>query len=89
MDPAQWTRIKTIAGDAWALPELERDAYVRSMCLENEPLRIEVVNLLAAMNEAAHAFDRLLSGSVPLVGEDRRIVDRSAADHRPDRPSDK
>jgi hypothetical protein len=89
MTPDQWTKIKQIAGEAWAPPELEREAYVRSMCAENEPLRIEVINLLGAMSDAAKAFDRLLIGSVPLVGEDRRIVDLSAADRRPDRPSNK
>lgn len=89
MTSDEWTKIKQIAGDAWALPEVEREAYVRSMCAENEPLQIEVLNLLAAMSDAAKSFDRLLIGSVPLVGEDRRIVDRSAADRRRDRPSDK
>ena len=88
MTPDRWTRIKQIAGDTWALPEMEREAYVRRMCAENEPLRLEVVNLLAAMSAAAQSFDRLLIDSVPLVGEDRRIADPSAADRKRGRPSD-
>ena len=85
MTPDQRTKIKQIAGDAWALPELEREAYVRSACAENEPLRIEVINLLGAMSDAARSFDRLLTGSVPLVGEDRQNEDRTATDRKRDR----
>ncbi len=89
MTPDQWTRIKQIAGDAWALPESERAAYVRSTCAENEPLRLEVINLLSAMSDAAKAFDRLLIDSVPLVGEDRQTVDPRAASRKRDRSSDR
>jgi hypothetical protein len=85
MTGEDWKRIKQIAGDAWTLPEAEREAYARSACAENEPLRIEVMHLLRAMTEAAAAFDRLVIGSIPLVGEDRRTAGRRATDRKPDR----
>jgi hypothetical protein len=85
MTGADWTRIKQIAGDAWELPDAEREAYVRGVCAENEPLRIEVMNLLRAMTAAAGSFDRLVIGSVPRGGEDRRTADRRAAGRIRDR----
>lgn len=89
MTPEQWAKIKLIAGDAWALPELEREVYVRSVCVENEALRIEVMNLLAAMRDAAGAFDRLLDGSRPVAGEDRRPIGPTSPERRRDLPVDK
>lgn len=85
MTGADWIRIKQIAGDAWELPEVEREAYVGRVCAENEPLRIEVMNLLRAMSAAAGAFDRLVIGSVPPVAADPRTPGRPATDRKRDR----
>jgi hypothetical protein len=84
-----WMRIKQIAGEAWDLAEAERQAYVNQACAENEPLRIEVMNLLRAMTAAAGSFDRLVIGSGQPIVEGARSADRRAADRRPDRSSDK
>ena len=85
---ADWLRIKQIAGDAWDFPEREREAYVRQACAENEPLRIEVMNLLAAMQAASGSFDRAVIDLDPPVSAEPRTADRRAADRKPDRSSD-
>ena len=84
MTGADWTRIKQIAGQAWDLPESEREAYVFRICAENDPLRIEVMHLLRAMTAAAGCFDGLVIGPIAPAGEDRRTADRRAADRKPD-----
>ena len=89
MTGVDWTRIKQIAGEAWDLPESEREAYVCRRCAENEPLRIEVMHLLRAMTAAAGSFDRLVIGSIPHVAEDPRSGDPNATDRKPDRFSGK
>ena len=85
MTPDHWTQIKQIAGDAWALPDADREAYVRTTCAENEPLRVEVMNLLRAMTDAAGSFDRPIIDSVPLAAEVRGIAARRGAGRRQDR----
>jgi hypothetical protein len=89
MTRADWTRIKRIAGEAWDLPDSERDAYVVGMCADNEPLRIEVMHLLRAMTAAAGCFEDVVIGSVPRLGEEPRSGDLSATDHKRDRFSGK
>jgi hypothetical protein len=59
MTPDEWKRIKEVAGDAWARPATEREAYVRDVCAGDEDLRREVMNLLHGMAQADHAFDAL------------------------------
>ena len=83
-----WVRIKQIAGDAWELPEGDREAYVRQACADNEPLRIEVMNLLAAMRAASGSFDRIVIDSGQPVEADPGSAGRRAADHKQDRSSD-
>ena len=88
MTGADWARIKQIAGDAWELPEGERDAYVRQVTAENEPLRIEVTNLLGAMTAAAGSFNRIVIGPGPPVAADPRSAGRRATDRKQGRSSD-
>ena len=85
---ADWSRIKQIAGDAWEFPEGEREAYVRQACAENEPLRTEVMNLLAAMQAASGSFDRAVIDLNPPVAATPQTAARRAADRKPDRSSD-
>jgi hypothetical protein len=82
---ADWTRIKQIAGDAWELPNAERETYVARVCADNEPLRIEVMHLLRAMTAAAGHFDRLVIDSGPRVEGDPQNADRRATDRKRDR----
>lgn len=83
-----WLRIKQIAGDAWELPDGERDGYVRQACAENDPLRIEVMNLLGAMTAASGSLDRIVIGLAPPAEGDPRTAGRRAAGRKPDRSSD-
>ena len=68
MTPAEWKRIKQVAGDAWGQPEEDREAYVRTTCGDDEPLRAEVMNLLRAMTQAVAFLEGLVTGSLQSSG---------------------
>ena len=85
---ADWPRIKQIAGDAWELPDGERESYVQQACADNEALRIEVINLLRAMIAASGALDRIVISGLPSAAAPRS-ADPGATDRKQDRSSDK
>jgi hypothetical protein len=86
MTPDQWKRIKEVAGDAWAHPAGDREAYVALTCGHDELLRTEVLSLLASMAQAEDldAF----TGRVRRDAADPQTSDPTAADRRRDRFSE-
>ena len=65
MTPAQWKRVKQVAGDAWALPPADRESYARQRCGSDAALQTDVLELLRSMAKASDAFDRPLYRSKP------------------------
>ena len=57
MTPAEWSRIKAIAGDAWELPAPARSEFVADACGEDEPLREEVEQLLRSIESASGLYE--------------------------------
>jgi eukaryotic-like serine/threonine-protein kinase len=76
MSPADWTRVKTVALEAWARPESEREAYIASACSGDGDLRREVSSLVTAMSEADDQFE------VPAAIPDRVLEMTSLAGYR-------
>jgi hypothetical protein len=67
MTSAEWKRIKQVAGDAWGQPEEDREAYVRTACGDDEPLKSEVMNLLRAMTLAVAFLEGLVTRTTSSV----------------------
>jgi len=66
MTSHDWKRIKTIAGETWALPAGERIAYLAGACGTDRVLHSEVLSLVAAMEAAAGCFE--IAPHLPLDG---------------------
>jgi RNA polymerase sigma factor (TIGR02999 family) len=75
MNPERWARVEDVFHRAMALPEVERDAFVRDACSADESLLDEVYSLLVAAEEGATFIDR------PAL--DETLTPRGAAE-RPD-----
>src|SRR5689334_636706 len=57
MTREEWLRIKAVAGDALALPESDRQAWIVAACAGDEALLREVQSLLDASTSASSLFE--------------------------------
>ena len=57
MSPERWQRVKRVAADAWARPAADRAQYVLQDCGGDGVLRVEVLSLLASMEEGGERFE--------------------------------
>src|SRR5262245_45008676 len=57
MDRHLWTRVKTVAADAWDRPAEHRATYVATVCAGEEALAREVLSLLGAMEDVGGRFE--------------------------------
>jgi tRNA A-37 threonylcarbamoyl transferase component Bud32/tetratricopeptide (TPR) repeat protein len=83
MTPERWQRIKTVFGEAIAIPAENRDRFVAESCAADEELRVEVTSLLAAHAREVAVVDRpaaeYVTGSGIRAGADRWIGQRLGA----------
>ena len=75
MTPERWGELKELVASALALPEAERDAFVRGRAAEDSELRDQAVSLVADANLAESFL------SAPAIEAARSILD-SIADER-------
>jgi serine/threonine protein kinase/tetratricopeptide (TPR) repeat protein len=80
----EWRRIKDIAGDALAEPEVTRFSYVAARCGADDILRGEVLALLESTANASHLFEEpaLTSAGAALVLEEVEKQDPSMIGRR-------
>jgi serine/threonine protein kinase/tetratricopeptide (TPR) repeat protein len=57
MTREEWLRIKAVAGEALALPEPDRQAWIATACAGDEALRREVQSLVEASTSASSLFE--------------------------------
>src|ERR1700693_3852246 len=58
MDGTRWGRIQSIFHDALALPEFERQAFLQTVCGDDEAMMTEVLAMLKKDGQGASLLDR-------------------------------